>query len=116
MKPRVIGSSSVANWSKSLTAIADVGGKFLHRELSQLAFNERVLAMATRDDVPLAERLRYICIVSSNLDEFFEVRLTDLTEEMREDRTGPAATSYRAILARAHRARAPPVPRSTTNT
>jgi hypothetical protein len=103
MKPRDIGSASVANWSKSLAAIADVGGKFLHRELSQLAFNERVLAMATRDDVPLAERLRYICIVSSNLDEFFEVRLTDLTEEMREDRTGPAATSYRAILARAHR-------------
>ncbi len=103
MKPRDIGSSSVANWSKSLAAIADVGGRFLHRELSQLAFNERVLAMATRDDVPLAERLRYICIVSSNLDEFFEVRLTDLTEEMREDRTGPAATSYRAILARAHR-------------
>jgi polyphosphate kinase len=38
---------------------------YLNRELSLLAFNERVLAMATREDVPLAERLRYICIVSS---------------------------------------------------
>ncbi|MGB2816632.1 MAG: polyphosphate kinase 1 [Burkholderiaceae bacterium] len=92
----------VANWSKSLSPVAQVGETYLHRELSQLAFNERVLAMATRDDVPLAERLRYICIVSSNLDEFFEVRLTDLTEEMRSDKTGPAASNYRAILARAH--------------
>jgi polyphosphate kinase len=39
-----------------------------------LAFNERVLDWAVRDDVPLLERLRYLCIVSSNLDEFFEVR------------------------------------------
>ena len=93
----------MANWSKSLSPVAQVGETYLHRELSQLAFNERVLAMATREDVPLAERLRYICIVSSNLDEFFEVRLTDLTEEMRSDKTGPAASSYRAILARAHR-------------
>ena len=37
---------------------------YLNRELSMLAFNERVLAMATRASVPLAERLRYICIVS----------------------------------------------------
>jgi polyphosphate kinase len=93
----------VANWSKSLSAVAPEGESYLHRELSQLAFNERVLAMATRDDVPLAERLRYICIVSSNLDEFFEVRLSDLTEEMRIERTGPAAANYRAILGRAHR-------------
>lgn len=93
----------MANWSKSLTPIAQAGETYLHRELSQLAFNERVLAMAAREDVPLAERLRYICIVSSNLDEFFEVRLTDLTEEMRSDKTGPGASSYRAILARAHR-------------
>ena len=76
---------------------------YLNRELSLLAFNERVLAMATREDVPLAEQLRYICIVSSNLDEFFEVRLSDLTEEVRTERTGPSASVYRSILARAHR-------------
>ena len=40
---------------------------YLNRELSVLAFNERVLAMAARSSVPLAERLRYICIVSSNM-------------------------------------------------
>ncbi len=46
----------------------------LDRDHSTLAFNERVLDWAVRDDVPLLERLRYLCIVSSNLDEFFEVR------------------------------------------
>ena len=46
----------------------------LDRDHSILRFNERVLNWAERDDVPLLERLRYLCIVSSNLDEFFEVR------------------------------------------
>ncbi|TSE27410.1 Polyphosphate kinase [Tepidimonas sediminis] len=47
---------------------------FLDRDQSILAFNERVLDWACRRDVPLLERLRYLAIVSSNLDEFFEVR------------------------------------------
>ena len=46
----------------------------LDRDLSILSFNERVLDWACRPDVPLLERVRYLCIVSSNLDEFFEVR------------------------------------------
>ena len=48
---------------------------FLARDASILAFNDRVLNWAKRSDVPLLERLRYLCIVSSNLDEFFEVRM-----------------------------------------
>jgi len=48
--------------------------EWLDRDLSILAFNRRVLEWARRKDVPLLERLRYLCIVSSNLDEFFEVR------------------------------------------
>ncbi|PUE23201.1 polyphosphate kinase 1 [Limnohabitans sp. JirII-29] len=47
---------------------------WLDRDLSLLAFNARVLDWAKRPEVPLLERLRYLCIVSSNLDEFFEVR------------------------------------------
>ena len=50
------------------------GIDLLDRDVSILAFNERVLDWAKRPEVPLLERLRYLCIVSSNLDEFFEVR------------------------------------------
>ena len=48
--------------------------QLLDRDISILAFNERVLEWAHRTDVPALERLRYLCIVSSNLDEFFEIR------------------------------------------
>ena len=57
--------------------------QFLDRDHSILAFNERVLDWARRADVPLLERLRFLCIVSSNLDEFFEVRAAPhLTAEL----------------------------------
>jgi polyphosphate kinase len=63
-----------------ITALAniDTSGIYLNRELSQLAFNRRVLAQAADASLPLLERLRYLCIVSSNLDEFFEVRIASL--------------------------------------
>ena len=56
----------------------------LNRELSLLKFNERVLAMAENPSTPLLERLRYVCIVSSNLDEFFEIRISSLKEQQRQ--------------------------------
>jgi polyphosphate kinase len=57
----------------------------LNRELGILGFNERVLAQAADPAVPLLERLRFICITSSNLDEFFEVRMAGLQEQMRDN-------------------------------
>lgn len=51
------------------------GELFLNRELSQLEFNFRVLAQAQDKSIPLLERLKYLCIACTNLDEFFEVRV-----------------------------------------
>jgi len=60
----------------ALTHPVDPSGNpvLLDRDHSLVAFNERVFSWAERQDVPVLERLRYLCIVSSNLDEFFEVR------------------------------------------
>ena len=60
--------------------------RILCRELSLLEFNRRVLAQAEDKNVPMLERLRFLCIVSSNLDEFFEVRMAWLK---REDKLHP---------------------------
>ena len=75
--------------------------ELLNRERSILAFNRRVLAQAERDDVPLLERLRYITIVSSNLDEFFEVRVADYLEAARAG-TGVTHAEVERLSAAAH--------------
>ncbi len=51
---------------------------YLNPQLSLLSFNERVLNMALRETTPVLERLKFLCIFSSNLDEFFEIRVSGL--------------------------------------
>jgi polyphosphate kinase len=74
----------------------------LNRERAILQFNRRVLAQALRDDVPLLERLRYITIVSSNLDEFFEVRVADIIEATRQPASGVSRNDLAAVARAAH--------------
>jgi polyphosphate kinase len=68
---------------------------YLNRELSWLEFDRRVLELARRDDVPLLERLKFISIAASNLDEFYMVRIGSLDRHVRlgtasQDPTGDA--------------------------
>ncbi|MGH3994154.1 MAG: RNA degradosome polyphosphate kinase, partial [Pseudonocardiaceae bacterium] len=70
---------------------------YFNRELSLLEFNRRVLDQARDDSVPLLERLKFVCIVSSNLDEFFEIRVAGLKQQVAlgaapigPDRLGPS--------------------------
>ena len=57
-------------------------GLYINRELSQLAFNRRVLDLSQDGSLPLLERLRFLCIASTNLDEFFEIRMAGLKQRL----------------------------------
>ena len=74
----------------------------LNRERAIFEFNRRVLAQARRTDVPLLERLRYVCIVSSNMDEFFEVRFADYLEAARRSGSGVSRRDLETVAADAH--------------
>jgi polyphosphate kinase len=74
----------MATTARTLEHKVDPGlpeGRYINRELSALDFNERVLALAEEADAPLLERLKYVAIFASNLDEFYQVRVATLRRQ-----------------------------------
>ena len=102
-EPAALSTSEVVTTQPAQAAVspisADDPSLLLSRETSILEFNRRVLAQARRADVPLLERLRYVCIVSSNMDEFFEVRFADYLEASRLPNAGVFDRDVEAITA-----------------
>lgn len=77
-KSRTAAPAAAARTSKRAAGQANDGALYINRELSQIAFNERVLAQAKDPTLPLLERLRFLTIACTNLDEFFEIRVASL--------------------------------------
>lgn len=73
---------------------------YINRELSLLEFNRRVIAQASDESLPLLERLRFLCIASTNLDEFFEIRVSGIKQQIKYGSTqsGPDNLSPGDIL------------------
>jgi len=88
----------------SRTASKPAKAAYFNRELSWLAFDRRVLEQARSPRHPLLERVRFLAIVSSNLDEFFEIRVAGLMQQMDSGvvEPGPDGLSPREQLRRIH--------------
>ncbi len=89
-------------YSDIINKISDL--EFTNRELSWLSFNQRVLELASRDSVPLGEKLKFSAIFASNLDEFFMVRIgslfdqTLLDNQPTENKTGLTPNEQLAVI------------------
>ncbi|MEO7798414.1 MAG: polyphosphate kinase 1 [Opitutaceae bacterium] len=96
-KTKPVGTSSAKKAAPEKAA-------YFNRELSWLAFNRRVLEQAQNPRNPLCERVRFLTIVSSNLDEFFEIRVAGLIQQTESGVTepGPDGLSPRESLRRIH--------------
>jgi len=88
----------------NISTMKKLAATLLDRDLSILSFNERVLSLAQREDFPLLERLRFLCIVASNLDEFFEVRVAAQLEAAQGGVSSDKITpqSYENVAEKAH--------------
>ncbi len=98
-KPQAKAAKSAAPRAKSVRDLSDPR-LTMNRELSWLEFNQRVLEEAQDSTNPLLERLKFLAIVSSNLDEFFEVRVAGLQQqaESRPEMAGPDGMNANAQL------------------
>jgi polyphosphate kinase len=103
----IVASGAILFASLGMSRI--VAPRFFNRELSWLEFNQRVLDQALDPKTPLLERVKFFCIFSSNLDEFFEVRVAGVKQQVESEVVersidGLTATeTFRAITKRVRR-------------
>ncbi len=92
-KPSPLATDTAAANDTTAAATPDLGERqlYINRELSQLAFNTRVLDQALDERSPLLERLKFLLIFSRNMDEFFEIRVAGLKGQIALDRELPGA-------------------------
>jgi polyphosphate kinase len=77
-------------WTSGDSPPGEAADRYLNRELSTLAFNKRVLALAENPDLPLLERIKFLAIFSTNMDEFFQVRVAGLKDQQAAGISGTA--------------------------
>lgn len=103
-----LGMNDTPDVKETRSRVRTAADVFINRELSILEFNRRVLAQAEDAQLPLLERLRFLCIFSSNMDEFYEVRVADLKERMKLGAYAsgadhlPASQVYELVSTRSH--------------
>lgn len=93
--PSRVKQTNASATRKSTPRHLDDPELYLNRELAWLTFNDRVLKEAESRDTPLLERLKFLSIFSSNLDEFFMVRLSGLFKLLENQESGLPVTSQR---------------------
>ena len=107
-KAAAAGKSKSSHDANAAAALAATQQLFVNRELGLLTFQRRVLAQAEDPRNPVLERLKFLCIVSNNLDEFFEIRVAGLRAQLRLNAgvTGPDGMSpvlvYRQVSEEVH--------------
>ncbi|WP_423747844.1 polyphosphate kinase 1 [Halopseudomonas nanhaiensis] len=102
--PVVRSAPALTAPSEPATPSADINAPelYIHRELSQLQFNIRVLEQALDESYPILERLKFLLIFSSNLDEFFEIRVAGLKKQITfaREQTGPDGLQPQQVLSK----------------